>query len=69
MIFSKYSLAMVVFEARGFHVLAGLPKCEVYEVLNPPVVLAVSYVVYTRRIRWIRCTSMRKHEWVKTVTL
>lgn len=54
LIFSKYSLAIVVFEARGFHVLAGLPKCEVYEVLNPPVVLAVSYVVYTRRIRWIR---------------
>lgn len=40
-IFSKYSLAMMVFGARGFHILSGLPTCEVYEVLNLPVVLVV----------------------------
>ena len=37
---NEYLLATLVFEARLFHVLCGLPTCEVHEVLNLPGVAA-----------------------------
>lgn len=42
LIFSKYSLAMMVFWAGRFHIISGLPTCEAYEKPNLPVVRAVS---------------------------